>query len=312
MKVIRGIKNIKQKFKRPVLAIGMFDGVHLAHQKIIKAVIRQARVLKGTSMVLTFCPHPLRILKGRYATPMIASLQHRIDLIKQLGIDVCLLLDFTKKFSCICAEDFVKHILVNSIGVNYIIVGEGFRFGKNKHGSFSLFKKLSLNYGFKIRQVKTIKLNGQPVSSSKIRSLIQKGKVNKVNKFLGRNFSLCGKVRRGSARGRILGYPTANIEPSRELVPLRGVYAVVVKLNSKFLPGIVNIGARPTFHSKTNAYNTIEVHIFNFHNKIYGKKLEILFVERIRAEKKFPSPQALLKQIKKDELKAKKVFTPQI
>ncbi len=308
MKLIRGIKNLRHRFKKPVLTIGIFDGVHLAHQRIIKEVVRQAKILKGTSVVLTFTPHPLKILKKHPPTLKITSLEHRIDLIGQLNVGVCLLLDFNKKFSEISADDFIRHILIDIIGVDYVIIGEGFRFGKNRDGSFSLLKKFSKIYGFKIRQIKTVKINGRFVSSSKIRSLIQKGKIVEANRFLGREFSICGKIKRGSARGRFLGYPTANIEPHEKLVPWRGVYAVLVKLDNKPFPGILNVGARPTFRSKQKSTDTIEVHIFDFHNKIYGKEIEVFFIQRIRCERKFISRQALLEQIKKDELKARKIL----
>ncbi|MBU4141047.1 MAG: bifunctional riboflavin kinase/FAD synthetase [Candidatus Omnitrophica bacterium] len=312
MKLIRGIKNLKQQFKKSVLTIGIFDGVHLAHQKIIKKVVRQAKALKGTSMVATFHPHPLRTLSSSAATPMISSLEHRIDLINRLNVDVCLLLDFNKEFSRMCAEDFIKDILVDAVGINCLILGKGFRFGKERKGTFALLKKLSKTYGFNVRRIEPVKINGEIISSSKIRALIQKGKIKEANKFLGRAFSIFGKVKKGNARGRVLGYPTANITPLQEIVPLAGVYAVKVLTDNKIFPGVLNIGCRPTFTRKLPCAHTIETHIFNFHNKIYGKRLEVFFIQRIRPEKKFATHKALLAQIKKDEVKAKKILTPKI
>lgn len=308
MKLIRGIKNLKQKFKNPVLTIGVFDGVHLAHQRIIREVVRQAEVLKGTSIVLTFTPHPFKTLQRDFASPLITSLEHRIDLFRRLNVDVCLLLDFNKEFSKTTAKNFVKHILVDAIGINYLIVGGGFRFGKNRAGTFSLLKRLSKSYGFKMCLASPIKVNEEIVSSSKIRTLIQRGRIKEARRFLGREFSIFGKVKRGDARGRILGYPTANLVPLQEIVPLAGVYAVFVRLGNRILPGILNIGCRPTFRPKGESSNTIEVHIFNFRNRIYGKTLEVFFIQRIRSEKKFVSHQALLARIKQDELRAKKIL----
>ena len=308
MKLIRDIKSLKQKFKSPVLTIGIFDGVHLAHQRIIKEVVRQAKVLKGTGIVLTFNPHPFRTLKGPLATPLITSLEHRIDLFRRLNVDVCLLLNFDKNFSRMSAKDFVKQILVDTIGINYLIVGKRFHFGKNRAGTFSLLKSLSKEYGFKIREINPIKINSRIVSSSKIRLLIQRSNLKQVRRFLGREFSILGKVKRGDARGRILGYPTANLEPSQEIVPRTGVYAVFVRLDKEIFPGILNIGCRPTFRLKEKYLNTIEVHIFNFHKRIYSKTLEVFFIQRIRSENKFISRQALLARIKKDELQAKRIL----
>ncbi len=308
MKLITDLDNLRNKFKNPVLTIGIFDGVHLAHQRIIREVRRQAQIIKGTSMVLTFNPHPLKVVKTDTPGYLITSLKHRIDLIRQLNADVCLLLDFDKGFSRMSGQEFVKHILVDTLGVSYLIVGTGFRFGRKRSGSFTLLKKLSKTYGFKIRQIKTIRINGQTISSTAIRALIQNGKIRQANKLLGRNFSIYGRVEKGRARGRILGYPTANIRPEQELTPGSGVYAVLVKLDKKVFNGISNVGTRPTFGSEEKLFPAVEVHIFNFHNKIYGRQLEVFFLQRIRPEKKFASQQALLEQIKKDELKAREIL----
>jgi riboflavin kinase/FMN adenylyltransferase len=309
MKVIIGIKNFRQRFKRPVLTLGMFDGLHLAHQRIIKEVVRQAKILNGTAIVMTFSPHPLRIIKKRSITaPLITSLEHRIDLIRQLNVDVCLLIDFDRGFSQIPAKEFIKHILVDKIGIDYLIVGQAFRFGKSGRGSLLLLKRLSKIYGFKLCTVNPVKINGKIISSSKIRILIQKGRVKQANRFLGREFSILGKVKKGSARGRILGYPTANIEPEQEVLPACGVYAVFVKLDKKIFSGILNVGHRPTFKTEKQLSPTIEVHIFNFRKKIYGKRVEVFFVQRIRPEKRFATHTALLAQIKKDEVQARRIL----
>jgi len=307
MKLTRGIGNLRGKFKQPVLTLGVFDGVHLAHQKVIREVVRRAKLLKGTSIVITFAPHPLRLSKKAKDAPLITSLKHRIDLINRLGADVCLILDFNKRFRKVRAEDFIKRVLVETIGVKYLIVGAGFRFGKGRAGTLSLLKKLSKKYTFVIHSLRAVKMRDKIISSSRIRVLIQRGKISEANELLGRKFSLYGKVKRGSARGRILGYPTANIEPEQEIVPAYGVYEVYVRLKNKIFPGILNVGCRPTFPSKKKPSPTIEVHIFNFHKKIYGKQLEVFFIQRIRPERKFASQGALLAQIKKDELKLKKI-----
>ena len=308
MKLIRGIDKLQRKFKRPVLTVGMFDGVHLGHQRIIKKVVRRGRALKGTSVVLTFMSHPLRIFQSRPDVALICPLEHRLDLLRALGVNVCLLVDFNRRFSRITAQDFIKRIVAETLGVNCLIVGKGFRFGKDKKGDFALLRRLSKIYGLKARRVNPVRINGRIISSSTIRALIQKGKIGRANKMLGRHFSISGKVKPGSARGRLLGYPTANIEAEQEILPLSGVYAVFVKLEHRILPGILNIGCRPTFFNRSGSSNIIEAHIFNFRSKIYGKALEVFFVRRIRSERKFASRRALLAQIKKDEIKAKAIL----
>lgn len=309
MRVIRGINNLQQKFKNPVVTVGIFDGVHLAHQRIIKEAVRQAKILAGSGIVVTFNPHPVKTLKKYSATSLITTVEHRLALIGDLGADVCLLLDFNKNFSQMSAEDFTRRILVDAIGVRYVIVGEGFRFGKARSGTLSLLEKLSKRYGFKVRKISSIKMNGKTISSSKIRSLIHKGKVCQVNRLLGRKFSIFGKVKPGVARGRILGYPTANIAPTQEIIPASGVYAVFVKLDNKIFSGILSMGLRPTFQRTKIPSCTIEVHIFNFNNDIYDKTLEVFFIQRIRAERRFTSQGELLMQIKKDERKARRILS---
>lgn len=308
MRVIRGINNLQQKFKNPVVTVGVFDGVHLAHQRVIKEVVRQAKILAGSSIVVTFNPHPAKTLKKYSAISLITTVEHRLALIGALGVDVCLFLDFNKDFSQMSAEDFTRQILVDAIGAKYLIVGEGFRFGRGRTGTLSFLEKLSKRHGFKVRKIDSIKMNSCTISSSKIRSLIQKGKVSQVNSLLGRKFSIFGEVKPGVARGRILGYPTANIAPAEEIIPASGVYAVFVKLNNKIFSGILNIGSRPTFQRTKIPSCTIEVHIFNFDNNIYGKTLEVFFIRRIRAERKFNSHSELLRQIKQDERKARRIL----
>lgn len=308
MKLIRDLKNIRHQFKKAVVSIGIFDGVHLAHQKIIREVVHQAKKLNGTSVVLTFNPHPLKTCRKGLPVSMIVSPERKVELLRQLKVNVCIWLDFNNRLANISAEGFVKHILVDTIGVKYLIVGENFRFGKSRRGTFSLLKRLLKIYGFQAKEIKAVKKNRQIVSSSKIRSFLQKGEIDQANQFLGRKFSLCGRIIKGERRGRSLGYPTANIQPPKELIPATGVYAVEVKWANKLFGGILNIGYRPTFSVKRNTFPAIEVYIFNFRKWLYGQKIEIFFVQRIRGEKKFFSLPALRVQIARDVRKAKKVL----
>jgi riboflavin kinase/FMN adenylyltransferase len=308
MRLVRNPGKLRRKFKNPVLTIGIFDGMHLGHQKIIKEVVREAAACGGTSIVLTFACHPLKIFKKNCAIPLINSLEHRINFIKSQNVDVCMVIDFNSDFSRMSAGSFVKHILVDAIGIKYLIVGKGFRFGRERTGTFSFIKKLSAEYGFKVRRINPVKLKGRIISSSSVRRFIMQGKINQANEFLGRELSILGRVVKGSQRGKILGYPTANIMPRQEIVPAAGVYAIRVKLDNKMLPGIANIGYRPTFHSQENSPRVIEAHIFNFRSRLYGRRLEVFFIRRIRPEKRFASHSALLAQIKKDERKARQIL----
>lgn len=312
MRIIRGIKNIKQKFTMPVVTIGIFDGVHLGHQKVIHTVVRRAKDTGGTSMVLTFDPHPWKTVGGPFPKPLICSLEHRLELIRRLNADVYLLLDFNKEFSRLTAEDFVKRVLVDTLNIDCLIVGAGFHFGRSREGGFSLLKKLSARYGFTVQRINPVKTEGMTISSTNIRALIRQGKIKAANGLLGRNFSIYGRVKEGAGRGRTLGYPTANIEPRQEIVPAYGVYAVEVKLEGKLFPAVLNVGARPTFNPRKDVPPAVEAHIFDFCRNIYGKKLEVFFIQKIRSEKKFPSREALLARIKKDELKAKAILAGKV
>lgn len=293
MKVIYGLNGIK-KFKKPVVALGVFDGVHRGHRKILTAVAKKARNIKGTSMVLTFWPHP-REEESLY------SLEHRLRLIGGLGIDACAVINFNKNFAKISAVDFVKNILFKKIGAHYVYVGNNFRFGQEASGDLATLEKLSKEYNFKLSAFKVSRVKNKPISSTYIRALIKKGDLGFAKKLLTRPVSVLGTVIKGSLIARKLGFPTANINPHHEVIPPSGVYAVRVIFNNRKLNGICNIGIKPTFKTINRQGRIhIELHIFNFNKSIYGKYLEIQFIRKIRDEKKFSSSAALVEQIKKD------------
>jgi len=306
MKVIYGINKI-QKFRKPVVALGVFDGVHRGHVHILRSVARMAKRTNGTAMALTFDPHPQR-------ENNIYSLEHRLRLIDKLGIEVCIVINFNQTFSRVLAEDFVSKILVKKIGAAYICVGDNFRFGRGAKGDFALLNRLSRLYNYKLKIFKVIKINGQPVSSTYIRKLIIKGNLKDAQRLLTRPVSILGTVIEGSSLARKLGFPTANIDPHHEVIPPSGVYAVKIIFNNRQLNGICYIGTKPTFNTQYAIHDTqytknIEVYIFNFNQNIYGKYLEIQFVKRIRNEKKFASIQALAEQVKKDVFLVKRLFS---
>ncbi len=294
-------------YKEPIVAtIGIFDGVHLGHQYLIKQVIKRARRLKAQSAVFTFTPHPLAVLNPLKTPPLLIFLKHRLRLISSLGINLCVVLKFNRALASMSAEEFVKKILVNRFRVKELIIGENFCFGKDKCGDINLLKQLGKKYNFRVEKIKIIKEKRQFISSTKIRTLISRGKLKLASKFLGRPVSILGTVIRGFSRGRRLGFPTANIDPHHEVLPPFGVYAVKVKIDKGWHQGVLNIGCRPTFFKKGQP--SIEVYLFDFKKNIYGKDIEMIFLKKIRAEKKFRNSQALVKQIEKDRQKAKEYF----
>ncbi|MBI4843270.1 MAG: bifunctional riboflavin kinase/FAD synthetase [Nitrospirae bacterium] len=304
MTIIDGIEHIKKKYPYPVLTIGNFDGVHLGHQEIFRMVIERAKKKKGTSVVFTFEPHPLRVIAPERAPSRLTPFKSKAELIKRYGIDVLICANFTKEFAMMTAEDFVHDILWDAVGVKEVFVGENYLFGKGRRGSPELLKELGSEYGFKVTAVPAITYNNIVLSSSKVRSLIAKGKVDEAPLFLGRHYSVEGVVIEGAKRGKaLLHIPTANISTSNELLPMDGVYAVKVKLDKKSFGGAANIGFNPTFMQMKPSF---EVHIFDFDGEIVGKEIDVEFVKRIRDEKKFSGADELARQMRHDieEIKA--------
>ena len=306
MKVIYGINKIR-KFKRPVVALGVFDGVHRGHQHILESAVKIARRINGTAVVLTFDPHPQR-------AGDISSLEHRLRLIGQLGIEICIVINFNQKFAQISAEDFVREVLARKIGAVYICVGKNFRFGRQAGGDAGLLGKLAEFYNFKLKICRQVKVGHQPISSTSIRKLILKGKLKTAQRLLGRRVSILGSVIRGASLARRLGFPTANINPHHEVVPPSGVYIVEIILEGKKFYGVCSVGRKPTFNTQYAIRNTqyekhIEVHIFDFCKNIYGKQLEVIFIKKIRGQEKFSSLVLLAQQIQRDITFAKSLFS---
>ncbi len=294
--------------------MGVFDGVHRGHREVLQAAVKKAHKIGGESVVLTFWPHPQK-------EESLYSLEHRERLIAELGIDTCVVINFSRHFAGIKAEDFVKDILVDRIGAAYVFVGRDFRFGSKARGGLSLLNKTGKAYGFKARGFNIIKVRGVAISSTLIRKLIKQGNIKEAERLLARPVSILGTVIKGTKLGRILGFPTANINPHHEVIPAEGIYAVRINLDKREFKGACYIGTKPTLSlerrvclpagqagSLEEKKINIEVHIFGFHKNIYGKYLEIQFVKRIRSDKKFPSLALLVKQIKKDVKSAKRML----
>ncbi len=299
MQVYNDKSNIK--IAESVVTIGTFDGLHLGHQQIISKVIKVAEEKKLTSVVVTFDPHPRAVVSKDYNMQLLATLDEKKILFEELKIDNLFVINFTLEFAKISSDEFVKNYLIDKLNAKHVVIGYDHKFGKNRNGDKSTLKEFGIKYGFDVTCMDEFQSEGDTISSTVIRNLLQTGEVDTANSYLGRNYSFFGKVVEGAKRGREIGFPTANIEIDNpyKLVPANGVYIVKASLDNQSLYGIMNIGIRPTFENENN--KVIEMHIFDFNKNIYGKEIKIEFIKRIRSEKKFNSKEELINQITKDK-----------
>jgi riboflavin kinase/FMN adenylyltransferase len=288
MQIIKDLQDISKPFENAVVTIGNFDGVHIGHQALFRQVIEKARSIGGTSVVMTFEPHPLRVLNCHKHFPLITLYEQKVELIGASGIDTLVCVPFTREFAKIPARVFVKDILCDLIGMTSVVVGEDYSFGKKREGDISLLKEMGRTHGFEVIVSGWIELGARRISSTEIRNLVRDGQVDEAAKLLGRHYQV---------RGRLLGYPTANLKLSDELCPKGGVYAVTVEYQGITYDGAANIGYSPTFD---NGEFSVEVHILDFHEDIYDQPIHVNFVQRLRGERKFAGPEALAAQIKLD------------
>jgi riboflavin kinase/FMN adenylyltransferase len=298
LKIIRGLEALNNNYPHTILTIGNFDGVHLGHQKILLEVSKRAEEIKGTSMAMTFEPHPMKVLAPDREIRILTPFDEKAKLIADLRIDVLLCINFNRAFANLLPDEFIRDVLVKKIHVKEVVVGSNYTFGKNKKGTVDLLRRRGKKYGFRVKVMRHARINSDIVSSSKIRSLLSKGAVSEVSTFFGRAYSIEGRVIKGKGRGRkLLNIPTANITTPVEIAPKEGVYAVRVGFNNSVLEGVANIGKNPTFGNADVSY---EVHLFNFSRDILGKVIRIYFIDRVRGERQFPDPSSLEKQIRND------------
>lgn len=306
MAIIYDLEGLEQPLKNPVLTIGNFDGVHRGHLVLFEKVKERARDIDGQSAVMTFQPHPIRVMMPGNGPPLITPIEQKLRLIVDTGIDVILCIPFTKRFAEITARDFVTHILLGKIGVRELVVGYDYTFGYKRQGNIALLQEMGKQLDFKVHVVEPVRVEGSLVSSTSIRNLVREGNLSEAKKLLGRDYQISGTVIKGKNRGgRLLGFPTANLELFDELIPNVGVYAVRVFINEKAYHGLTNIGYNPTFG---NGSLSVETHLLDFSEDLLGKTIRIDFLHRLRDERTFKTPKALAKQIDQDVSRAREFF----
>lgn len=295
--------------KKSIATVGTFDGVHAGHREILKQVVKKAEQINGRSVAVTFEPHPRIVVSEEKTLPMLSTIEEKKILFESLGIDVLVIIEFTKEFSQRKPESFIKEYLIKRVGLKEIVIGYDHRFGKGRDGDEQLLKSLGDENDFAVTEVKAVEIDEVTVSSSKIRSLICSGEIAKANLLLERPYSFSGKVIKGDGRGSTLGFPTANLQllNRHKAVPDSGVYPVTADFYGSRYEGVMNIGLRPTFGASEN--RTIEVHLFDFDISIYGEELTVTMYDKIRGERKFSSKNELIAQIEKDSIKAKQFFS---
>jgi riboflavin kinase/FMN adenylyltransferase len=306
MKILHSVSDLSSLPGPLFLAIGVFDGVHRGHQAVISTSARHAHAADGTPVVVTFDPHPAKVLRPNDAPHLLTARQHKIDLIRALGVGHLLVLEFNLQFAATSPEDFVGQLRKNSKPLREICVGHEWSFGRNRAGNLSLLKKLGEDFGFAVVGIPPVMVNGEVVSSTAIRTAIQKGDFDRAAAMLGRPYSIVGTVTTGDKLGKKLGFPTANLSAHSEQFPPDGVYFAEAWLDGVLYHGVVNLGVRPTV-ARGEPQRILEIHLLDFHEDIYGKDIEVRFLQYLRSEKKFPNVDALVRQIEADVQQARKL-----
>lgn len=305
MKIFHGTENAN--ILRPtVLTLGVFDGLHLGHQRIMHTVAERAKTAGAHATAITFDPHPRAVLHPESAPPLLQTLDQRLANFEILGIEQAIVVRFNKDFASQPAEDFLRSIVHDRLHAKEVYLGKGFAFGRDRGGNIELLRKMSSELGFFADEVPEVKLRGHRISSSKIRKLLSEGRVNLVRRMLGRPYGVEGVIIRGNRRGHTIGFPTANLRPHNRVIPKFGVYATATLVDGNWRRSITNIGVRPTFEKDVEP--SIETYIFDFDDDLYGDVLRVRFLHRIRDERKFAGIEELKTQIEKDTRRALNYF----
>lgn len=305
MKLFHGTDNAG--IQRPtVLTLGVFDGLHLGHQLIMKTVTERAKAIGAVPTVITFDPHPRAVLHPESAPPLLQTFDQKIEAFGVLGIEQTIVVRFTPEFSSIRAAEFLSDVVKDRLQAQEVYLGKGFAFGHNREGNIDLLKRLGTELGFVAGEVSEVKLRGRRVSSSKIRELLARGNVNLARRMLGRPYGVEGRVERGDQRGHKLGFPTANLRPQNRVIPKNGVYVTGTLIDGHWRRSVTNIGLRPTFVEATEP--SVETYVMNWDGDLYGDVIRVRFLYRLRDERKFSSIDELKTQIDRDVARANSYF----
>ena len=303
MKIVYDIDSLVS-INKSVITVGTFDGFHLGHRKLFETIQNLAHEKNYESIVLTFKPHPRSVLSTENSIKLLTTFDEKLELMRDCLIDNLLVINFSKEFAMMPYEKFVEEILVKRLNIGILVIGHDHKFGRDRLGDENRLREMAEKFNFDIKIVEPVIINDDIISSTKIRLALNSGNIKKANHYMARQYSFIGNVVHGATRGRLLGFPTANIllEDENKLIPQNGVYAVRCVIENSEYYGIMNIGFRPTFETGNNL--VIEVHIFDFNADIYGKKISIHFIDRLRDERKFQSKEELIYQIERDKKKA--------
>ena len=308
MQTYDNFESITELTQNSVVTFGVFDGLHIGHQDVLKTVRARADADGLVSILFGFYPHPLAFLAPEKCPPVLMCLPKRIETLEQLGIDIAIFVNFNEHIASMSPDAFVNNVLLELCRAKHVVVGYACQFGKDREGNAALLESIGEQLQFGVTVVPPTQLNGLPVHSTRIRQSIARGDLGLASQLLGRIYSLSGTTIRGDGRGKELGFPTANIEPGEQLCPPNGVYAIRAKLADRWLDGVLNIGIRPTFNGTKFQ---VESHFFNFNEVIYGENIEIFFIEKIRSERKFSNMRALVQQIHRDIAVADEILAQQ-
>jgi riboflavin kinase/FMN adenylyltransferase len=306
MELVRGLHNLRPEHRGCAATIGSFDGLHLGHQAVLRQLAEQGRARGLPVTLVTFEPQPREYFMPQSAPPRLTRFREKLEVLRHCQVDRVVCLRFNSDLAGLTAYEFIQRILLDGLAVKYLVVGDDFRFGKQRAGNFSLLEQAGNTHGFTVAKMHTFNVGDQRVSSTRIRSALQVGDLAGAEALLGRPFWMSGRVAHGDKRGRTIGFPTANIFLHRSAVPVDGVFAVEMRgLDDTPIPGVANVGTRPTVGG-TRAL--LEVHLFDFDRDIYGRHVQVSFLKKLRPEYKFESFQHLKEQIQRDAAQAREFF----
>lgn len=305
MRLFHGTDNAK--IARPtVLTLGVFDGLHLGHQLVMRTVVERAKTAGAVPTVITFEPHPRAVLHPESAPPLLQTFDQKIEALGVLGIEQTIVVHFDKAFAAVRAEDFLRDVVHERLQAREVYLGKGFAFGHDREGNIELLKRVSRELGFRAEEVEEVQLRGRRISSSLIRKLLLEGRVNLARRMLGRPYGVEGRVVRGAERGRTIGFPTANLRPQNRVIPRHGVYVTATLIDGSWLRSITNIGTRPTFERE--AEPSVETFVIDWQGDLYGDVVRVRFLHRLRDEKRFDGVEDLKRQITRDLGRAIRYF----